>query len=108
MVGAADGAVFWAENNVSSPKEYVFFSKKDVSSSTKKMCRLHTEDMSSSDRESVFFTQRICLLQEESVSAFVQKYGWYMGGEGRCPVRFRAGAGMKIGNDGGRLGVKMG
>ena len=31
-----------------------------------------------------------------------------MGGEGRCPVRFRAGAGMKIGNDGGRLGVKMG
>ena len=61
------------------PDEYVFFSKRNVSSSKR--------NMSSSHRKRVFFKKKICLLQRK-------KCVYYIGGEGRCPVRFRAGAGM--------------
>ena len=97
---AADGRVFWAKNDLSSPK---------------RICLLQKENMSSSHRKYVFFTQKICLLHTKNMSSshrkyvfFTQKISSRWGGGGRCPVRFRAGTGMKIGNDGGRVGVVLG
>ena len=96
LVGrAADGGVFWAKNNVSSPqricllrKENMFSSHREYVFFRQRICLLQTENMSSSDTEYVFFKQKTCLLHTENMSTI-----WGMGG--RCPVRFRAGAGMK-------------
>ena len=50
-----------------------------------------------------------CVFYTENMSSSRRKYVYYMGGfEGRYPVRFRVGTGMKIGNDGGRVGVVLG
>ena len=60
LVGrAADGAVLWTKNNVSSPD---------------RMCLLHKENMFSSYREYVSFTQKMCLLQTENMCSANRKY----------------------------------
>ena len=89
---AADGRVFWAKNDLSSPKRICLLQTENMSSShreyvfsTQKICLLQTENMSSSDREYVFFRQRICLLQTENMSSSHRKYVYYMGDGGEVP-----------------------
>ena len=107
----------------SSQREMNLLHRENVSSSQRKTCLLHRETVSSSHRSCVFSGQKLYLFDTDNMLCsnrtyvlFKQKNSYFRqrgclvkgDGGGRCPVRFRAGAGMKIGNDGERVGVKMG